>query len=156
MFRRLSPVMRKRFLTGLRLAALMSMVGAALLGAPFSHASPTEATYTGHYELADAKGDRTFSLDISQTGSRAKVSFSAAMANGSGAAPDGTGQGRVEDGVLSFTFKDSFENEGACILAPANGGYHLTMTVTKEVDPRPFHFYGTTLLKRTSDKPDNN
>ena len=34
------------------------------------------------------------------------------MADGSGAAPDAEGAGEIEDGVLSFKFKDSFDNEG--------------------------------------------
>jgi len=129
------------------------MIGAALFGTLFAHASSTMTNYNGHYELADAKAGRTFSLEVKQTGSRADVSFSAAMADGSGAAPDGAGKGRVENGVLSFAFKDSFNNEGVCTLESRNDGYHLSMTVTKVVDPGPFHFYGNVLLKKTSDKP---
>jgi hypothetical protein len=132
----------------------MVMIVAALFGTLSSgHASPTKTNYNGHYELADAKAGRTFSLEVRQTGSRADVSFSAAMTDGSGAAPDGAGKGRVEDGVLSFAFKDSFNNEGACTLESRNDGYHLSMTVIKVVDPGPFHFYGNVLLKKTSDKP---
>jgi hypothetical protein len=128
------------------------MVAVALAGTLFVHAESTGTNYNGHYELADVKAARTFSLDVRQTGSRADVSFSAAMADGSGAAPDGEGKGRVEDGVLSFAFKDSFDNEGTCTLASGKNGYHLSMTVTKVVDPAPFHFYGNVLLKKTSSK----
>jgi len=131
----------------------MAVIAAALFGTLSGHASSTETNYNGHYELVDAKAARTFTLDVRQTGSRADVSFSAAMADGSGAAPDGTGKGRVEDGVLSFAFKDSFNNEGTCTLESRNDGYHLSMTVTKVLDPGPLHFYGTVLLKKTSDKP---
>lgn len=125
----------------------------ALFGTLFSHATSPKPNYSGHYELANAKADRMFSLDIKQTDSRVDVSFSAAMADGSGAAPDGAGKGRIEDGVLSFEFKDSFNNEGTCTLEPGKGGYHLSITVIKVVDPSPFHFYGSVLLKKTSDKP---
>ncbi len=129
------------------------MLAAALSGMLFSHAAAsTEPDYNGHYELVDGKAGRTFSLDVKQTKSRAEVSFSAAMEDGSGAAPDGTGKGRIEDGVLSFTFKDSFNNEGTCTLESRNDGYHLSMTVIKVVDPGPFHFYGNVLLKKTSAK----
>jgi hypothetical protein len=143
---------RDRVLTfgfGLR----MVLIASALLGAPFSHAASTGMNYNGHYELADAKAGRTFLLEVKQTDSRAVVSFFAAMADGSGAAPDGAGKGRVEDGVLSFDFKDSFNNEGTCRLESSQGGYHLSMTVIKVVDPSPFHFYGSVLLKKTSNKP---
>jgi len=135
---------------GLRMAVL---VAAALLGTLSGRASSTGTNYGGHYELTDAKAARTFTLDVRQTGSRADVSFSAAMADGSGAAPDGAGKGRVEDGVLSFAFTDSFNNEGTCTLESRNDGYHLSMTVTKVVDPGPLHFYGNVLLKKTSHKP---
>jgi hypothetical protein len=125
---------------------------AALFGALSSPATATTTNYNGHYELVGAKGSRTFSLDVKQTGSRAEVSFSAAMTDGSGAAPDGAGKGHVEDGVLSFKFKDSFNNEGTCTLESTKGGFHLNMTVLKVVDPGPFHFYGDIPLKKTSDK----
>jgi len=134
---------------GLRVAVVV----AALFGTLLVRAESTETNYNGHYELAAAKSARTFSLEVAQTGSRAKVSFSAAMADGSGAAPDGSGKGRVEDGVLSFKFKDSFNNEGTCTLESSKDGYHLSMTVTKVVETSPFHFYGNILLKKTSDKP---
>jgi hypothetical protein len=124
----------------------------ALFGTLPSRAASTDTNYNGHYELADAKADRTFSLVVKQTGSRADVSFTAAMADGSGAAPDGSGKGRVEDGVLSFAFKDSFNNEGACTLQSKTDGYHLSMTVSKVVDPGPFHFYGNVLLRKISNK----
>ena len=128
---------------------------AVLFGALSSPATAAVANYSGHYELADAKAktNRTFSLEVKQTGDRAEVSFSAAMADGSGAAPDGTGKGHVEDGVLSFKFKDSFNNEGTCTLESKPDGFHLSMTVIKVVDPGPFHFYGTIPLKKTSEKP---
>jgi hypothetical protein len=130
----------------------MVMIVAALFGTLFGHAASKETNYNGHYELVDTKAARTFSLQVKQSGSRAEVSFSAAMTDGSGAAPDGTGKGRVEDGVLSFSFKDSFNNEGTCTLQSRNDGYHLTMTVIKVVEPSPFHFYGNVLLKKTANK----
>jgi hypothetical protein len=131
----------------------MAVVVAALFGTLSGHAAAMETHFSGHYELADVKAGRTFSLDIKQAGSKAEISFSAAMADGSGAAPDGTGKGRVEDGVLSFAFQDSFKNKGTCTLQFMRDGYHLSMTVTKVVDPSPFHFYGNVLLKKTSIKP---
>ena len=117
-----------------------------------SHAGSKEINYSGHYELAGAKTGRTFTLDVKQTNSRAQITFSAAMADGSGAAPDGTGKGSVEDGVLSFKFEDSFKNEGTATLESMKDGFHLSLTVTKVVDSDPFHFYGTVRLKKTSSK----
>ena len=107
-------------------------------------------SYNGSYELAGNRTDRQFSLEVRQIGSRVKIDFTAAMADGSGAAPDAEGDGRIEDGVLSFKFKDSFDNEGLCKLQPSHGVYQLDMVVTKVVEPSPLHFYGTLLLKKTA------
>jgi len=133
--------------------ARMVLLASALFVTLICHAASAETNYTGHYELADIKSDRSFSLEVKQNDTKALVSFSAAMTDGSGAAPDADGKGRVDNGVLTFNFKDSFDNEGTCTLAPAKGGYHLCITVSKVVDSGPFHFYGDILLKKTSNKP---
>jgi hypothetical protein len=117
-----------------------------------SHASAKEPDYTGHYELADPKASHVFSLDIKQKDDRATISFSASMADGSGAAPDAEGKGEVEDGVLSFKFKDSFDNEGTATLEYKKSVYHLVMAVTKVVDTGALHFYGTMIMKQTKSK----
>jgi hypothetical protein len=127
----------------------------ALLGSLSARAAADEKNYTGHYELLAAKANRSFSLDVKQDGSRATISFNAAMADGSGAAPDATGKGHVEDGVLNFKFTDSFKNEGTAVLTRKQNVYQLSLTVTKVDDPSPLHFYGAMVLKQTSPKPDN-
>jgi len=123
----------------------------ALLGLCSGRASASEKNFNGHYELAAAKSDRSFSFDVKQKDrdDRATISFSAAMSDGSGSAPDATGKGDVDDGVLSFKFKDSYNNEGTGMLQFKNKAYHLILTITKVVDPAPFHFYGSMLLKQT-------
>jgi hypothetical protein len=110
--------------------------------------------YTGHYELTNANADSVFALDITQTGSKADLSFSASMVDGSGAAPDGDGKGVVDKaGVLTFKFKDSFDNEGTGTLVLGKDGYHLKMDATTVVEPRSLRFYGDILLKKTANKP---
>lgn len=132
---------------------LALMMAATIFVATPTRAETPETDFTGHYELANDNGGRVFTLEVKQHRERADVSFSAAMTDGSGSAPDGSGPGRIEDGVLSFKFKDSFNNEGTCKLFSGKGGYHLSMTVVKAVDPGPFHFYGNVLLKKTSSHP---
>jgi hypothetical protein len=124
----------------------------ATLGISLAPAQPQEQNYNGHYEMTDTKANRVFTLDVKQTQDRADVTFSAAMTDGSDAAPDGEGAGRVKDGILSFKFKDSFENAGTCTLQRSTDGYHLVMTVVNIGDPRPLHFYGTILLKKITDQ----
>lgn len=120
-------------------------------------ASPHTPAFSGHYELADAKADRVFSLDVTQTGAKADISFSAAMTDGSGAAPDGDGKGEIKStGALSFTFKDSFDNEGTGTFKKGKDGYHLDMHATKVTEPRCLRFYGDIVLKKTSGKPQPN
>ncbi len=131
---------------------LISSFFLAWLGVTAALASTTN--YTGHYETPAAKTDWSFSLDVTQTGTKATISFSAGMTDGSGAAPDGDGDGKVDtNGALHFTFKDSFDNEGTAILTAGKDGYHLAMTVTKAVDPRALQFYDDLLLLKKSDKP---
>jgi hypothetical protein len=133
--------------TFLRVAVLLT----ALCGGLLAHASTPDPVFTGHYELADTKAGRAFSLDVKQDRDRADITFSASMSDGSGAAPDGTGKGHVEDGVLSFDFEDSFNNKGTCTLQSKKGViYTLSMTVLKVADVSALHFYGTILLKKTS------
>jgi hypothetical protein len=121
-------------------------------------AAAAPVNFTGHYELADKNADRSFSLDVTQTGTQTgtqvTISFSAAMNDGSGAAPDGDGKGTVDNKTsrAAFTFTDSFNNEGTGTLVAEKGGYHLKLTPTKVVDPRPLRFYGDVLLRKTSDK----
>jgi len=120
-------------------------IPAALASAP---------NYTGHYETPASQTDWAFSLDVTQTGTKATISFSAGMADGSGAAPDGGGDGKIDkSGALHFTFTDSFDNEGTAILTAGKDGYHLSMNVTKAVDSREMRYYGDLLLVKKSNKP---
>jgi hypothetical protein len=130
---------------------IFSIFWGGLSGSAAVAATPN---FTGHYEAPAAKTDWSFSLDVTQTGTKATISFSAGMTDGSGAAPDGDGDGKVDtNGALHFTFKDSFDNEGTAILTAGKDGYHLAMTVTKAVDPRALQFYDNLLLLKKSDKP---
>lgn len=130
----------------------LALVAALLAVAVSPLQADSPSNFGGSYELAGQRSDRQFSLEVRQSGSRVKIDFTAAMADGTGAAPDAEGDGKIENGVLSFRFKDSFDNEGRCRLQPNHGVYQLDMVVTKVVEPSPLHFYGTLLLKKTSDR----
>ena len=122
-----------------------------LMGMLINRASATEINYSGHYDLAKAKSGRIFSLEVQQIGHKAKIYFFAAMQNCTDVSPYGVGTGRLEDGHLSFAFKDNFNNEGTCTLEASNDGYHLNMTLTSLVDARSVHYYGNLLLKKSAD-----
>ena len=137
------PALRLLIATG-----MTSLFLASLAAVP----SPA-GNFTGHYELADPKADQSFSMDLEQKGTKAEFSFSAAMADGSGAAPDGDGKGEINPaGVLVFTFSDSFGNEGKGTLQAAKDGYALKMDPTKVLEPRCLRYYGDLLLRKTAKK----
>jgi hypothetical protein len=117
-----------------------------------AHASDAPVDYSGHYELVDRHPERIFTLDLTQKGSRVHVVFFAAILNDPGAKPIGQGEGRINDrGVLQFTFKDNFLNEGTATIEPVNDDFRVEMRITKFVDPAPLHFYGALTMKK---KPD--
>ena len=93
-------------------------------------------------------------MDLTQSGSHVSVSFSAGRADGSGAAPDGGGDGQVDQSnVVHFTFKDSFDNEGTGTVSRKGDVYSIDLEVSQELDSRAAQLYGTFALKRTSKKP---
>ena len=104
--------------------------------------------FSGHYELAKSS-KAVFAADVQQKGTTAAVSFSASRQDGSGAAPDGDGKGRLNSrGELEFKFSDSFENTGTATLRRKGNVFRLSMKMTKVVEPRAVVFYGDHLLKR--------
>ena len=91
---------------------------------------------------------------MQQKGKTAKTSFSAGHADGSGAAPDGDGEGALNaKGELEFKWTDTFDNAGTAILRRDGKQFHLSMKTTKTTDPRALVFYGEITLKRLSLKP---
>jgi hypothetical protein len=127
----------------------------ALLAVAFAAraADPAASEFTGHFELA--KGSKSaFALDVLQKGKTATTSFSAGHVDGSGAAPDGDGEGRLNGkGELAFAWTDTFDNAGTAILRRDGKVFHLSMKTTKVEEPRALVFYGDITLKRTSTKP---
>ena len=108
--------------------------------------------FTGHYELAK-KGDSVFSLDVQQKGKTATIAFSASNMNGSGAAPDGDGEGTLNaKGELAFKWTDSFFNSGTAVLRRDGKRFLLSMEPIKVEDSRSMVHYGDLVLKRTSTK----
>ena len=116
-------------------------------------ADPAADSLTGHYELAK-KSNSPLSFDVQQKGKSATVSFSAAHTDGSGAAPDGDGEGTLNaKGELKFKWTDTFDNAGAGTFRRDGKLYHLSLKPTKVAEPRAVVFYGEITLKRTSTKP---
>ena len=148
----------KRLLTLLTLTAALTLPLAAAPKKPAKPAADKPAEekvapdFTGHYErTGDAKS--VFILIIRHTGASAEMEFSAGRADGTGAAPDGSGKGNLnEKGELEFTFDDSFGNKGTAVFKKAGAVFQLTVKAETVTDPRAVKLYGTMTLKRTADR----
>ena len=147
----------KRLLIALALASALAIPAGAAPKKPASRheaekVPPGPTDFTGRYERAD-DAKMVFILHIRQTGERADVDFSASKADGTGAAPEGTGSGRFnEKNELAFTFEDSLGNKGTAVLAKLKTGFQLTMKAENVIDSRAEKFYGVIALKRTVDR----
>jgi hypothetical protein len=131
----------------------LALVVLAITATTIRAADPAAASLTGHYELVK-KGNAVLSFDVQQKDKNAATSFSAGHADGSGAAPDGDGEGTVNaKGELEFKWTDTFDNAGTGVLRHDGKLYHLSLKPTKVTDPRAVVFYGEITLKRTSTKP---
>ena len=146
----------KRLIALLALTATLALPAGA---APKKAAAPaTEKAaqpapdFSGRYERAgDAKS--VFILYVRQAGANADVEFSASKADGTGAAPDGTGTGSLNDkGELAFTFEDSSGNKGTGTLKKTGGSFQLSMKAEPVVEARAAKFYGVIALKKTPDR----
>lgn len=133
---------------------LFSLLLALLLAwaSPGQTAEPPTPNFTGQYELAKSSKS-AFSLTVYQKGKVVTVSFSAAHMDGSGAAPDGDGEGELNaKGAATFKWSDSFHNAGTAVLTREGKGFRLSMKATKVEDPRALVHYDDHTLKRTSTK----
>ena len=132
----------------MRFALLLTLgfLGVALAPA----AEPKALTFGGKYEAA-ARGKSFFSLEVAPKGDGFSVSFSAGDEDGSGAAPDGDGMGKLNNrGELAFIFEDSFANKGRGVLKRDGKQFVVTLDLTATEDPRAAIHYGERRLKRVA------
>lgn len=80
-------------------------------------------------------------------------SLMAAHPDAHGAAPDGEGEGRVDrDGVLRFSYEDSFSNKGTGTFRQTKEGYLLSVQIAQVEEPRCLVFYGDHIFQRDTRK----
>ena len=131
----------KRLLVPIVLAACVRTVlaGAAPdLGGSFVHESGSDRDAVAISVTVEAEADGKFSL-----------SLMAAHPDAHGAAPDGGGEGRVDhDGVLRFTYEDSFSNRGTGTFRRTKKAYLLSIQIDHVEDSRCLVFYGEHTLQR--------
>jgi hypothetical protein len=131
------------------LLPILLFIGVALAPA----AEPKTAKLAGKYEAA-ARGKSFFSLEVQPAAAGFSVSFSAGNEDGSGAAPDGGGAGKLNQrDELEFTFEDSFANKGRGLLKRDGKQFIVTLDLTATEDSRAAVHYGERRLKRVAARP---
>jgi len=131
----------RKLLVSIMFAACASVVlavaGSDLMGS-FRHESGSERDAVAISVTVEAGASGKFSL-----------SLMAAHPDAHGAAPDGEGEGRIDpDGVLRFTYEDSFYNKGTGTFRHAKTGYLLSIQIAQVEDSRCLVFYGEHTLQR--------
>jgi hypothetical protein len=108
------------------------------------------AKFDGEY--SDRKflnGHAVFQFSVHQSGKALDVGFDAVYNDGRGAAPDGTGAGKVSGNHAQFTWKDSFGNAGMGTIVLAERDVVVSMKSIHVAEPRCVVFYRDNMrLKR--------
>lgn len=105
--------------------------------------------YQGEYEVSTMPTMVLLEMDVKQSSGNVALSFSAAHADGRGALPEGSGKGTLDgNGVLNFTFTDSFNNEGTGTLRADGSTYYLSLKPTKVYDPKVTQLYGDLTMRK--------
>jgi len=129
--------------------ALLLLLGCAAV-LPFRPATaaptPSNQSLLGKFEYSEGRTspkDRNIQLTVtSGSNSQYNIEFSAGHYDGEGAAPDGDGSGAIgPDGILRFTFEDSFSNKGKGTFQRSKKGFILQITIEDVQDSRCMMFY---------------
>ena len=117
-----------------------------------SHDGIDNLTGTYEYSAVSPDDSRRLYLTVARAGEQYKVVLNASHRDGHGAEHDGKGAGTVgRDGVLRFSFSDSFFNRGTGTLAHTKGGdFRLSIDIVDVQEGRCMMFYGDSILKRAT------
>jgi hypothetical protein len=117
-------------------------------------AQGAEPSWAGQYADKNFMGGKAvFQLTIEQSGGAIQVSFDAAHNDAHGAAPEGQGPAKISGkDILTFTFKDSFDNSGTGTIKRAGNDVILSMKATHVADARCLVFYRENMRLKASGK----
>lgn len=89
-------------------------------------------------------------MSLEQTGNTVSVFFSAVRNDGSGAAPEADGSGKVTSkGIIEFKWEDSFKNAGTGTIMRSGEDVTVLLKTQRVADSRCLQFYGQNIrLKR--------
>ena len=108
--------------------------------------------FAGEYADKNYHGGSVFQLSLEQSGSDVSVFFSAVHSDGSGAAPEADGKGKVTGGAVQFTWSDNFNNSGSGTIKKSGKDVIVSIKATKVADPRCLQFYGDNIRLKPAEK----
>jgi hypothetical protein len=113
----------------------------ALLAATTSAAAPEN--FAGEWADKNYHGNSVFQLSVEQNGTDVSIVFSANHTDGSGAAPEADGKGKLTGkGRVEFIWSDSFSNAGKGTIRKAGADVIVSIKTTRVADSRCLMFYG--------------
>lgn len=130
-------------------------MAALVLGfAPFTILAAGPASFAGEYaDKSYLKGKGVFQMSLEQAGNNVSVFFSAAHSDGSGAAPEADGKGKITNqGTIQFTWSDSFNNSGTGTIKKSGNDVIVSIKTTKVADSHCLQFYGDNIRLKPAGK----
>ena len=107
-------------------------------------------------EFADKNflnGKGVFQMSLEQAGQDVSIFFSAAHNDGSGAAPEADGRGKVaSNGTVEFKWQDSLKNSGTGTLKKEGNDMLVSLKPTHVADSRCLEFYGANIRLKPAGK----
>ncbi len=98
-------------------------------------------------------GKSVFALSLEQSGPDISVFFSAGNNDGSGAAPEANGKGKITGkGSVEFTWEDSFKNSGTGSIKKSGSDVILSIKTPHAADQRCLHFYSGNIRLKPAGK----
>src|SRR5262249_15656140 len=97
-------------------------------------------------------GTSVFQLSLEQSGNDVSVFFSATHTDGSGAAPEADGKGKVSGDKVQFSWSDSFNNSGTGTIKKSGNDVIISIKTNKVADSRCLQFYGDNIRLKPAGK----
>lgn len=108
--------------------------------------------FAGEYADKNYHGKSVFQLSLEQSGSDVSVFFSAVHSDGSGAAPEADGKGKVTGDAVQFTWTDSLNNSGTGTIKKSGKDVIISIKAKKVADSRCLEFYGDNIRLKPAGK----
>jgi hypothetical protein len=108
--------------------------------------------FSGEWADKNYRGNAVFQLSVEQSGSNISIVFSANRTDGSGAAPEGDGKGKIAAGAVQFTWSDSFGNYGTGTIKKSGADVTISIKAIQVADSRCLVFYGDNIRLKAAGK----